>query len=69
MSPKQHPSQLDRFLRDETAPSAIEYAMLVAGVGVIIIAVVYMLGGGARSALEHADPMGPSTTSPSSPEP
>lgn len=70
MSSKQHPSQLDRFLRDESAPSAIEYAMLVAGVGVIVIAVVYMLGGGAKSALEHASPTAPTTTtSPSSPEP
>jgi Flp pilus assembly pilin Flp len=44
------------LLGDERAPSAIEYALLVAGVGVLIIAVVYMLGGGARSAIEHASP-------------
>jgi len=55
-----------RFLGDETAPSAIEYALLVAGVGVLIIAVVYMLGGGARSAFEHASPPGPAPTTPSS---
>jgi Flp pilus assembly pilin Flp len=62
--------QLTRFLRDESAPSAIEYALLVAGVGVIIIAVVYMLGGGARSAFEQAAPLPPSnTTSPSGPTP
>jgi Flp pilus assembly pilin Flp len=53
-----------RFLGDDRAPSAIEYAMLVAGVGVLILAVVYMLGGGARSALEHASPPeNPPTTS------
>jgi Flp pilus assembly pilin Flp len=62
--------QLTRFLGDESAPSAIEYAMLVAGVAVIIIAVVYMLGGGAKSAIEHAAPLAPNnTTSPSSPAP
>jgi len=60
---------LIRFLRDESAPSAIEYALLVAGVAVIIIAVVYTLGGGAKSALEQASPLGPNTTSPSSPSP
>jgi Flp pilus assembly pilin Flp len=61
-------ARLAKFFSDESAPSAIEYAMLVAGVGVIIIAVVYMLGGGARSALEQATPLSPSTTnSPSSP--
>ena len=58
-----------RFLGDERAPSAIEYALLVAGVGVLIIAVVYMLGGGARSALERANPGDPPTTTSSSPPP
>jgi Flp pilus assembly pilin Flp len=62
--------QLARFLRDESAPSVIEYAMLVAGVAVVLIAVVYMLGGGARSAIEQATPLAPSgNTSPSSPAP
>jgi Flp pilus assembly pilin Flp len=56
-----------RFLGDETAPSAIEYALLVAGVGVLIIAVVYMLGGGARSTFEHASP--PNQPTSSSPPP
>jgi Flp pilus assembly pilin Flp len=58
-----------RFLRDETAPSVIEYAMLVAGVAVVLIAVVYMLGGGARSAIQQAGSMAPPSTSPSSPQP
>ena len=56
-----------RFLGDDRAPSAIEYALLVAGVGVLILAVVYMLGGGARSALEQAAPSDPDTTSSSPP--
>jgi Flp pilus assembly pilin Flp len=57
---------LARFLADESAPSAIEYAMMVAGVAVIIIAVVYALGGGASTALEHVTPAPGATTSPSS---
>jgi len=62
--------QLARFLRDESAPSVIEYAMLAAGVAVALIAVIYMLGGGARSAIEQATPIAPSDhTSPSSPAP
>jgi Flp pilus assembly pilin Flp len=62
--------ELARFLKDEAAPSVIEYAMLVAGVAVVIIAVVYMLGGGAKSAIEQATPMSPSeSASPSSPAP
>lgn len=59
---------VQKFFGDERAPSAIEYALLVAGVGVLIIAVVYMLGGGARSALEHASPGDPSATSSSNPQ-
>jgi len=51
------------FLGDDSAPSAIEYALLLAGVGVLIIAVVYMLGGGARSTFEHASPDQPTTSS------
>jgi len=57
-----------KFLGDDRAPSAIEYALLVAGVAVLIIAVVYMLGGGARSAIEHASPGDPSATTSSNPQ-
>ena len=58
-----------KFFGDDRAPSAIEYAMMVAGVGVLIIAVVYMLGGGARSALEQASPPEAPTSSSSSSSP
>jgi Flp pilus assembly pilin Flp len=58
-----------QFLRDQAAPSAIEYALLVAGVGVIIIAVVYMLGSNARSSFDRADPIPPTTNTSSSPTP
>ena len=57
-----------KFFGDDRAPSAIEYALLVAGVGVLIIAVVYMLGGGARSALEQANPSDPTATTTSNPQ-
>jgi Flp pilus assembly pilin Flp len=56
-----------KFLADESAPSAIEYAMLVAGVGVILLALVYSLGTGKRSALEHTSPIAPASTSPLTP--
>jgi Flp pilus assembly pilin Flp len=57
--------QISRFLDDEEAPSAIEYALLTAGVAVLIIAVVYMLGSGASSRFQQATPMAPNnTTSP-----
>jgi pilus assembly protein Flp/PilA len=60
-------SSLRRFLRDEAAPSAIEYALLVAGVGVIIIAVVYMLGTNARSSFDRASPNVPANSSSANP--
>jgi Flp pilus assembly pilin Flp len=60
---------LRRFCRDDAAPSAIEYALLVAGVGVIIIAVVYMLGANVRSGLDRASPHAPPTTPSTSPSP
>jgi Flp pilus assembly pilin Flp len=57
--------QISRFFGDEEAPSAIEYALLTAGVAVLIIAVVYMLGSGANSTFQQAAPVAPSnTTSP-----
>jgi pilus assembly protein Flp/PilA len=35
---------LKRFLRDEDGPTAVEYAIMVAGIAVVIIAVVFLLG-------------------------
>jgi pilus assembly protein Flp/PilA len=37
--------KLKRFVKDEEAPTAVEYAIMVAGVAVVIIAVVFLLGG------------------------
>ena len=37
-------TSLKRFLADEDAPTAVEYAIMVAGIAVVIIAVVFLLG-------------------------
>ena len=34
-----------RLLKDEEAPTAVEYALMVAGIAVVIIAAVWFLGG------------------------
>jgi len=36
--------KLRRLIRDEEAPTAVEYAIMVAGIAVVIIAVVFLLG-------------------------
>lgn len=41
-----------RFLRDEKAATAIEYAMIAAGIGVAIAATVMALGGQLNSMYE-----------------
>ena len=37
--------QLARFYADEDAATAIEYAMIASGIGVVIVTIVYTLGG------------------------
>jgi pilus assembly protein Flp/PilA len=37
-------SSFVKFLKDEEAPTAVEYALMVAGIAVAIIAAVYALG-------------------------
>jgi pilus assembly protein Flp/PilA len=37
-------SSIVKFLKDEEAPTAVEYALMVAGIAVAIIAAVYTLG-------------------------
>jgi Flp pilus assembly pilin Flp len=37
--------KLSSLLRDEEAPTAVEYAIMVAGLAVVIVAVVFLLGG------------------------
>jgi pilus assembly protein Flp/PilA len=36
--------QIKKLLKDEEAPTAVEYALLVAGIGIVIIAAVWYLG-------------------------
>jgi pilus assembly protein Flp/PilA len=36
---------IKRLLKEEEAPTAVEYALMVAGVAVLIIAAVWLLGG------------------------
>jgi pilus assembly protein Flp/PilA len=43
-TPKQHGQTFRRFLGDERAATAIEYAMIAAGIAVAIVAAVNALG-------------------------
>jgi pilus assembly protein Flp/PilA len=43
-----------RFIRDEDAPTAVEYGIMVAGIAVVIIAVVFLLGTNIKNALNQA---------------
>lgn len=36
---------IKKFLKDEEAPTAVEYGLMVAAIAGIIIAVVFLLGG------------------------
>ena len=42
------------FLRDEEAPTAVEYALMVAGIAVAIVAAVYALGGTVKNMFTSA---------------
>jgi pilus assembly protein Flp/PilA len=44
---------LKRFLKDEEAPTAVEYAIMVAGIAVVIISVVFLLGKNVRDTLHN----------------
>jgi pilus assembly protein Flp/PilA len=37
--------QIKRLLKDEEAPTAVEYGLMVAAIAAVIIAVVFLLGG------------------------
>jgi pilus assembly protein Flp/PilA len=45
---------LMRFIKDEEAPTAVEYAIMVAGIAVVIIAVVFLLGTNVKNTLHIA---------------
>ena len=44
---------LIRFIKDEDAPTAVEYAIMVAGIAVVIIAVVFLLGTNVKNTLNN----------------
>jgi pilus assembly protein Flp/PilA len=37
-------AQIKKLIKDEEAPTAVEYALMVAGVGALIMITVYTLG-------------------------
>jgi pilus assembly protein Flp/PilA len=47
-------ANLKKFLRDEEAPTAIEYAIMVSGIALLIIAAVWALGGKVGTAFQNA---------------
>ena len=42
-------NNLKKLIRDEQAPTAVEYALMVAGIAVVIVAAVYLLGSGVKN--------------------
>jgi pilus assembly protein Flp/PilA len=45
---------IKRLLKDEEGPTAVEYALMVAGVAVLIITAVYFLGGSVSTKFNQA---------------
>jgi pilus assembly protein Flp/PilA len=45
---------LKKFIKDEEAPTAVEYAIMVAGIAVLIVVVVFALGGKVKSTFNEA---------------
>ncbi len=45
---------IKRLLKDEEAPTAVEYALMVAGVAVLIIVAVWFLGGSVSNKFNEA---------------
>jgi pilus assembly protein Flp/PilA len=43
---------IKRLLKDEEAPTAVEYALMVAGIAVLIIGAVWFLGGRVSNTFE-----------------
>lgn len=57
-------THLRRFLKDEEGPTAVEYAIMVAGIGLLIIAAVYALGGSLSTAFNNVSAHVPGTAAP-----
>jgi pilus assembly protein Flp/PilA len=44
--------QLKKLVKDEEAPTAVEYAIMVAGIGMTVVGVVFLLGGSINQEFE-----------------
>ncbi len=44
--------KLRKLFKDDEAPTAVEYALMVAGIAVVIIGAVFFLGGATRNAFQ-----------------
>ena len=47
--------RLRRFWSDEEGPTAVEYAIMLAGIAVVIIAVVFLLGGAVKDTMQNVE--------------
>jgi pilus assembly protein Flp/PilA len=47
--------QLKKLMKDEEAPTAVEYAIMVAGIAVAVIGVVYFIGDHANAKFQQVD--------------
>jgi pilus assembly protein Flp/PilA len=48
-------NQIKNLMRDEEAPTAVEYALMVAGIAVAVILVVFTLGTQVNSIFQNAN--------------
>jgi pilus assembly protein Flp/PilA len=47
--------RLRRLWSDEEGPTAVEYAIMLAGIAVVIIAVVFLLGGAVKDTMQNVE--------------
>ena len=48
-------AQLKKLIRDEEAPTAVEYALMVAGIAVVVIGGAWALGTTTNDALQNVE--------------
>ena len=47
-------TQIKKLMKDEEAPTAVEYALMVAGIAVTVILIVFTLGGQVNTIFQTA---------------
>jgi len=47
--------QLKKLMKDEEAPTAVEYALMVAGIAVVVMGTVFILGGSIKNKFTAVD--------------